>query len=570
MIKFKSVTFKNFQSTGNRPITIELDRSPTTMIAGPNGSGKSNVLEALTYGLFGKPLKKVNLGGLINTINKKNLLVTVDYNVKGVDYKVIRGQKPNVLEFYINGEMVDQSASARDYQTKIEHSLGIDYKMFTQMVVLNKEKYVPFLELTTADRRKIVEDILDISVFSVMSDQLKVDARELNVKVQDAQYALDRTTRSIAAQQRLIQETQQNQQDLVASIASDLAVEEATLAQLEAEHAKLVDLIPDVTNERNDLKAKLAEIEEHKRSIQTLNANIATHNNTAKFLHQHDICPTCRQDIATELKTERLTVCNDEVTELTRHVDGRNEAIRKLMSESSTLSGAISRAQAATGDAQQAHQAVLTQQAVVNRLHKAIIAAGKAKPVSDVDYHQQLDDLVAQQQTEVAALDALLAEMDILSTCKTLLGDGAIKAAVVNEYIDFINTRVNEYLNAMEFYINIKLDGNFNDTIESINREGFTYDNLSTGQKCRVSLAISLALMEVASLKNSAVTNLLMVDEILENLDTQGVSLFMKLVRENLAHKNVFVITQRSDEFADYFRSQITFKSVDGFTEITQ
>lgn len=567
MITFKRVTFKNFQATGNRAITVELDRSPTTMIAGANGSGKSNVLEALTYGLFGKPLKKVNLGGLINSVNKKNLLVTVDFSVKGVEYKVIRGQKPNVLEFYINDELVDQSAAARDYQTKIEHALGIDYKMFTQMIVLNKEKYVPFLELSTADRRKIVEDILDISVFSYMSEQLKVDARELNVKSQDAQYALDRTMRSIAAQQRLIQESQQSHQDVLSNMANDLAIEEHKLEGLTTKADELEALVPDVTAERNELKRILADIEKSKRSNVETNSRMSVHNATVSFLTKHTSCPTCKQDIPDDLKTHSIAECDANLDALQKTVEATNLVIADLMQQATVLSDVIAKAQQATTVAQQAKQAVLTQQAVVQRIHRSINSVS-VQPTNTAEYYTQLDALVEQHKTETDALDAILAEVNVLNQCKTLLSDGAIKAAVVNEYIDFINTRVNEYLNAMEFYINIKLDGNFNEKIEAINREGFTYDNLSTGQKCRVSLAISLALMEVASLKNSVVTNLLMVDEILENLDTQGVSLFMKLVREKLAHKHVFVITQRSDEFADYFRSQVNFKLVDGFTEI--
>ena len=564
MITFKTITFKNFQAVGNRPITIQLDRSPTTMIAGHNGSGKSNVLEAITYSLFGKPLKKVNLGGLINSINKKNLLVTIDFNIKGKDYKIVRGQKPNVLEFYVNGELVDQSAASKDYQAKIEYALGMDYKMFTQMVVLNKEKYIPFLELSAADRRKIVEDILDISVFSHMSDQLKIEQRTLSTSVQDAQYEITRTQDKIRAQHRLIQEASNNNDAQVKEILEEVKELENSIDELQQQRtACVVESTAALETELNNLQQLTYKaIELGSRLSGTVNDKQKMLN----FFNANDVCPTCKQSIDSNFKHQHTTALSTEIQQAQVKISGVEQGNVAIKDKTAAIRTQINDIKTANSVADQLdRQITMTQNSITALQRKAV--ALSAKKVN-VDYQSELDVLLQKETDQQAALNVLLAEQDTLAKCKDLLKDEAIKAAVVAEYIDFINSRVNEYLNAMEFYINIRLDENFNDKIESVNRDGFTYDNLSTGQKCRVSLAICLALMEVAALKNSVTSNILCVDEILEPLDVNGVSLFMKLVREKLSHKNVFVITQRSEEFADYFRNQINFRLNEGFTEI--
>jgi DNA repair exonuclease SbcCD ATPase subunit len=565
MIIFKSVTFKNFQAVGNRPITINLNNSPSTMIAGHNGSGKSNVLEALTYGLFGKPLKKVNLGGLINSINKKNLLVTVDFYDKGKEYKVIRGQKPNVLEFYVDNELVDQSAASKDYQTKIEHALGMDYKMFTQMIVLNKEKYVPFLELGAADRRRIVEDILDISVFSYMGEQLKAEQRELSSKVQDSQYEMTRTKDKIQAQRRLIAESESNVDSQITDILKDIDIREGIIAKLQEEKDQI-----EVDNVSDSLNAELNKLNDmlKKATAATykLNATIGNEQQIIGFLSNNSSCPTCKQPINEDFRVGQIASHTINITEVTAQKAQYEDGAKLVNTKITDVQSKLKLVQDNNMQVRLIDQNIRTEQNIIDNSKRQAVLLSKKK--ANTSYVQELFDLEATEKKQEDELNLLLAENDVLTKCKELLKDEAIKAAVVAEYIEFINTRVNEYLNAMEFYINIRLDENFNDKIESVNRDGFTYDNLSTGQKCRVSLAICLALMEVASLKNSVTSNVIMIDEILEPLDTQGVSLFMKLVREKLAHKNVFVITQRSEEFADYFRNQVNFKLVDGFTEI--
>lgn len=566
MMLIKSITYKNFQSVGNTPITVDFTRSPSTMISGTNGAGKSNVLEALSYGLFGKPLKDLKLGGLINTINKKNLLVTVDLSIKGIDYKIVRGQKPNVLEFYVNGDLMDQSAAARDYQQKIEYILGMDFKMFTQVVVLNKERYVPFLELSTAERRKIVEDILDISVFSVMSDQLKNDIKENTIAVQDATYELDRVKQSITMQRRLIAEASTATDARTAQIDEQITQLQVKIDDIDSELFVKNTRLPDIQSlnkRQTEVEAKLTKY----RSVQSqLDVKVSMESKTKTFFDTNTSCPTCKQEIDEATRTQHVTKCDGSLATMRQLATEVVEKISMLTKEKDAIVNEMR-------DCMNIQNEIRLAESNKRMLQGQITQLTQMKNKSDeseklVTYQTELDTMLEKETVRHNQLNALLEEQETLNKCKDMLKDDGIKASVVRDYIEFINTRVNEYLNAMEFYINIQLDENFNDSVVAVNKEGFTYANLSTGQKCRVSLAIWLALLEVSALKNSVVTNVLMLDEVLENLDPQGVSMFMKLVREKLSHKNVFVITQRQEEFADFFRNEIKFKLVDGFTEI--
>lgn len=564
MIDFKKVTYRNFQSIGNQGITIDLQRSPTTLIGGHNGAGKSTMLEAIAYALFGKSLKKVNLAGLINTINKKNMVVEIEFSSKGKDYKIVRGQKPAKLEFYVGDELLDQNASSKDYQAKIEHALGMDFKLFTQVVVLNKEKYVPFMDLATSDRRKVIEDILDISVFSVMSDILKDDSKDLSNDINDLRYERDKLVERMRGQQRLIDEANQNVQGQVDVI--NAAIDQLNLDQAE------------VDNERQTLTDKIdtihpmdtASINSRKRQFEelavTFRNKVQGYETTLNFFKDNDVCPTCDQNIDQTIKHQRVMYSKTEI-------DKTKENATKMMVEYQKVVDQLALAVEQNSkviDLQSQLNMVLAQ---ANNIKRSIAVKQSELNALNVSskVDQYKDELSATSAQHIDLTDKLTEAVEsetVFTKCKELLKDTGIKASIVRDYIDLINLRLNEYLGAMDFYLNISLDEAFNDKINSINREGFTYESLSTGQKTRVNLALWIALLEVASLKNSVVTNILCLDEILENLDREGVASFMKLVKEKLPHKNVYVITQRFDEFEEQFFSSINFKLSNGFTEI--
>ena len=564
MIDFKKVTYRNFQSIGNQGITIDLQRSPTTLIGGHNGAGKSTMLEAIAYALFGKSLKKVNLAGLINTINKKNMVVEIEFSSKGKDYKIVRGQKPAKLEFYVGDELLDQNASSKDYQAKIEHALGMDFKLFTQVVVLNKEKYVPFMDLATSDRRKVIEDILDISVFSVMSDILKDDSKDLSNDINDLRYERDKLVERMRGQQRLIDEANQNVQGQVDVI--NAAIDQLNLDQAE------------VDNERQTLTDKIdtihpmdtASINSRKRQFEelavTFRNKVQGYETTLNFFKDNDVCPTCDQNIDQTIKHQRVMYSKTEI-------DKTKENATKMMVEYQKVVDQLALAVEQNSkviDLQSQLNMVLAQANNIKRSIAVKQSELNALNVSSkVDqYKDELSATSAQHTDLTDKLTEAVESETVFTKCKELLKDTGIKASIVRDYIDLINLRLNEYLGAMGFFIRIELDEAFNDTIKGVNREGFTYESLSTGQKTRVNLALWLSLLEVASLKNSVVTNILALDEILENLDCEGVALFMSLIKDKLPHKNVFVITQRYTEFEEQFRSSINFRLKDGFTEI--
>lgn len=564
MIDFKKVTYRNFQSIGNQGITIDLQRSPTTLIGGHNGAGKSTMLEAIAYALFGKSLKKVNLAGLINTINKKNMVVEIEFSSKGKDYKIIRGQKPAKLEFYVGDELLDQNASSKDYQAKIEHALGMDFKLFTQVVVLNKEKYVPFMDLATSDRRKVIEDILDISVFSVMSDILKDDSKDLSNDINNLRYERDKLVERMRGQQRLIDEANQNVQGQVDVI--NAAIDQLNLDQSEVDNErqslteKICDIHPMDTASINSRKRQFEEL------AVTFRNKVQGYETTLNFFKDNDVCPTCDQNIDQTIKHQRVLYSKTEI-------DKTKENATKMMVEYQKVVDQLALAVEQNSkviDLQSQLNMVLAQ---ANNIKRSIAVKqtelNALNVSSKVDqYKDELSATSAQHTDLTDKLTEAVESETVFTKCKELLKDTGIKASIVRDYIDLINLRLNEYLGAMGFFIRIELDEAFNDTIKGVNREGFTYESLSTGQKTRVNLALWLSLLEVASLKNSVVTNILALDEILENLDCEGVALFMSLIKDKLPHKNVFVITQRYTEFEEQFRSSINFRLKDGFTEI--
>lgn len=569
MLMFKSAFYKNFMSTGNQGLKVELNRAPSTLVGGLNGSGKSTLLEAITYALFGKTLKKINLGGIINSINKKNLEVHIEFDKNGKSYKIVRGEKPKKLEFYIDGELQDQTAKASDYQAKIEYVLGMDYKLFTQVCILNKERYVPFMEMGASDRRKVVEDILDINVFSFMSDILKREAKDLSMSIDDLKYSRDRTIASIASTKRLIAEAQSNIDERRAEAQSEIdAMESNELAKATAE----VDRINSEIDSIEDPKADHAKAIKRKKDFEEIAINFRNKmkslDEKIAFISNNDNCPTCKQVIDEEFKNSSNKESQEELNKLKDNSGLMAVEYKKAVDKFNALEQAVSDLKTLTSDLRYATQ----QKETIERnifSKKKLLATIVANPKLTTYENEQVEfeETLLSQEEE---LTKLIEKSELYKVISSMLKDDGIKSSIVKDYIGFINIRLNEYLNSMNFFLNITLNENFEEKINSINRENFTIDNLSTGQKCRVNLAIWMALLEVSSLKNSAVTNLIALDEVLENLDQNGVQDFMKLVNDKLSHKNLFVVTQRFDEFQDYFRSSLRFKLNDGFTEIVK
>lgn len=559
-MKFKKLTYKNFQSTGNTPIEIDLTKSHSTLIGGLNGSGKSTVLEALCYVLTGKSMKKTTLARLVNSTNKKELLVTLDFEKNGHQYTVIRGIKPNIFEIYRNSDMLNQDASSKSLQEKLEFITGIDYNSLTQMIVLNLERFKPFMEMTAQERRVIVEDILDISIFSEMTDIQKKKIKELESSSKAILNDISVVTAKIDSIQSIIDKSQQSNDKHLSELENNIDECFDLIEQYEKEFVDVDDEL--IVQSEEKLQELKKERSEYQSKLQFVMRDIEKIEKDTKF-YEKGHCPTCNHEFDDkEEQLKKLTKQKDElfeeggvlseaVDELTKQIDDLNEIIKCENSKK------------------------LENQRVQNKIdntnNKAVLLASEhekllAKTTNDVDdLKNQVETLKSDKFTKSNEYDTIIKVIDTEKVVLDVLSDKGVKSNIVKDYIDFINYRVNDYLSGMEFFLNINLDESFNETFSGL-KQGMVYADLSTGQKRRVNLAIWLALIEVSSMKNSVVSNALFLDEILENIDSEGIQLFMKLLKEKMPDRNIFVVTQRFEQFRDLFESELYFKVENGFT----
>lgn len=564
MIEFTGVEYKNLQSVGNHPIKVSLNRSSSTLIGGSNGSGKSTLLTAIAYCLFGKTLSGIKLQSAINSINKKNLLTKIWFKKNGEEFCVIRGEKPKKFEIYRNDELLDQYANARDQQKFLEVILGMDFKLFTQIMVLNKERYQPFMEMGAADRRKIIEDILDISIFSEMNEVTKQQIKELQRQEANLDKNAEVLRTKLSGQQTLINEIQNS----IAEQSKDLQLEVNTIRKKiedkEQEEKTIQDQMDEISTDGwNKVKKQMKEFESLARDFEN---KITQAKKNKKFFTNNDNCPTCEQPITSDLKDQKIKETDDEVNEV-------HTVIGEMMGELESLKKkdeSFKEQDKLFGEKQFELNTVQFQISSLKSDLNSMLSK-----MSDTSSDEKLRDHINTYNQIESDLNALLEDYRaVIATredhemLRTLLKDDGIKATIIKEYNAIINKKINEYLVAMNFFINMTLDENFKEKFHAMNKESFTYDNLSTGQKARVNIAIWLALLEVASIKNSVVSNILFLDEILEPIDAQGIKDVTTLFKEKLYDKNIFVVTQRFVEFEDMFRSSIQFKLNHGFTEM--
>lgn len=560
-MKFKKLTYKNFQSTGNTPIEIDLSRSHSTLIGGLNGSGKSTVLEALVYVLTGKSMKKTTLARLVNATNKKNLLVTLDFEKNGNEYHIERGIKPNVFEIYRNGEMLNQDAAAKDLQEKLEFITGVDYNSLTQLIILNLERFKAFMEMTSQERRTIVEEILDISIFSEMTDLEKKDIKSLEQKVSSYENEIRILIGKEQSLNDVIKKANESNNDHLINLENRINEYLQSNDELEKQLVEVDEkLIDETQNSINELK----EIRSNKNSELSLIMHEIKNAEKDENFYKQGTCPTCSHPF--ENKDEKLN-------ELTNKIKGLIDSGNAITEDIESINGQIDKySEIVKIETDKKMSNLKIQNTISSQTEKATLLAVEYEKLSsksdqDTDnLKKQIEDIGKQKADLYDKMDNVLENIKTHKIALEMLSDKGVKANIIKDYIDFINYRVNDYLSGMEFFLNINLDEGFNESFSGL-KEGMVYADLSTGQKRRVNLAIWLALVEVSSLKNSVVSNALFLDEILENIDSEGIQLFMKLLKEKMPEKNIFVVTQRFEQFRDLFESEIYFKQVDGFTQ---
>ena len=568
MIIFKKVRWKNFLSTGNNFTEIQLDRSSTTLIIGENGAGKSTVLDALCFGLFNKPFRNISKKQLVNSVNNGASVVEVEFSIGTKEVKVVRGIKPNIFEVWVNGNMINQDANARDYQKHLEQQImGLNYRSFTQVVILGSSTFVPFMQLPTKARREVVEDILDIKIFSLMNFLLKNKTKEINEETRDVEYNFDLTREKINLQEKFIDQVVNNKSEIIAENHQKISDNNFTIGTRKED---IVGLEQDKTKlsydaqEQARLEEKITKLSKTEAALQNRKDN---HDRQIKFFKDNDECPTCEQSITDTTKQTQITTRTEKVGEITNGIRQLEELEN---TEKSKLNVIITNLESIRKhDVEIAKlRATITEMEKFNSKLAKDIETYESGSISDED-KEKLAKLKGQLELIEQQRSKLTEDKFYVDVAKNLLQDSGIKTKIIKQYLPIMNKLVNTYLSSMDFFVNFNIDENFNETIKSRFRDEFSYASFSEGEKMRIDLALLFTWRAIAKMKNSTNTNLLILDEIFDSsLDGTGTDDFLKIL--NTFHdQNVFVISHKQDMLFDKFRSIVKFEKVQNFSRIS-
>ena len=569
MIEFKYVRWKNFLSTGNNFIEIQLDRNPTTLIIGENGAGKSTVLDALCFGLFGKQFRNINKPQLLNSVNNSSAIVEVEFKIGSKDIKVIRGIKPNVFEIYVNGKMYNQDANARDYQKYLEQQiLKLNYRSFTQVVILGSSTFVPFMQLRARHRREVVEEILDIQIFSLMNMLLKQKLKNISDDIRDIDYQLELIIEKIELQNQYINDIKKNKDKVIKEKTTLIGCNEEEVFKMKLDidfHQKnneeLIYQIKD-NDEVNDKQNKLKDIQSQ------LKEKHRAHTRLVGFFEKNEDCPTCQQHIDEKFKKNMINSKKKEVdkfstalSELEQILDqsiDRQKVIKSIANKIRENEVHIAKENSSVTQLEK-FNATLTSE--VEQLEVSDIVK------SDFDRLNELKENLSDIENQKSKLRE---DLSYSEAAKNMLQDTGIKTKIIKQYLPIMNKLINTYLTSMEFYVNFTLNESFEETIKSRYRDEFTYESFSEGEKMRIDLALLFTWRAIAKMKNSTNTNLLMLDEIFDSsLDGSGTDEFLKILN-TLGDENVFVISHKQDVLVDKFRSTIKFEKVKNFSHVVE
>tara|TARA_Y100001960_G_scaffold134741_1_gene142898 strand:- start:703 stop:2415 length:1713 start_codon:yes stop_codon:yes gene_type:complete len=568
MITFQKIKWKNFLSTGNQWTDIDFQKHNTNLVIGTNGAGKSTMLDALTFALFNKPFRKVNKGQLINTTNERECVVEIEFAVNNRDYLVRRGIKPNIFDIEVDGNPLHKEADDRSNQRILEDNiLKVNYKSFTQLVILGSSSFVPFMQMTGTNRRDVIEDLLDIRIFSAMNNLIKDNIRLRKEKIKSLDLKKSNIKDKMGMQQNFIEEIEQRGKDDIAEKkkkSRDLG-DDICILTSKNEHAR--DRVYGLNEEQEKLAGaseKLVKLNNLKGKI---TQKVATITKEHKFFTENTVCPTCTQDIEEEFRVNRIADVQDKAKELKKGFKDLEETI-KLETERerhfTQLSKEITKL---NHDISQNNTRISLSQRQIGELEDEVQTITERIKNRNTE-HEKLAEFKENLQKTIEDLADRREEINHYDFAYSLLRDDGVKTKIIKKYLPFINQQVNRYLQLMDFYINFTLDEEFNETVKSPIHEDFSYPSFSEGEKMRIDLALLFTWREVARVKNSVNTNLLIMDEVFDSsLDGFGTEEFLKIIRYIVKGANIFVISHKSD-LHDKFESVIKFDKVKGFSRI--
>lgn len=567
MIEFQKVRYKNILSTGNSWTELKLNDNKSTLIVGENGAGKSTMLDAICFALYGKPFRKINKPQLINSINQKELIVELEFKIGSKQYQVKRGIKPNIFEIWMNGQLVNQDAAARDYQAYLEENiLKLNFKSFGQVVVLGSSTFVPFMQLKAGERRSVIEDLLDIQIFTTMNTLLKDRVSSNKEEIQEIKYQIDLLKNRIDSAKEHNDSIRELKESEVAKLKEKLK-EQIALIEAEQEAVNvLMDEVKGLTESISDKPATKKKLQELEKIDGQLSNKLSKLRKDIAFYEDHDNCPTCRQGIEHEFKEQTVSESTSKITEIEeaqQQLFGRFEGVNMRLEEISGIEDNISAKNLEMSEHNANYKMAMN---VCKGIKSELTEAEEQVEAIDTSAINALEEDLQSYHTKQSQL---FDDKEVLTIVSSMLKDGGIKTRIIKQYVPVMNKLINKYLAAMDFFVQFELDENFNETIKSRFRDVFSYASFSEGEKLRIDLALLFTWRAVSKLRNSVSTNLLIMDEIMDSsLDNAGTEEFLKIINEITADSNVFIISHKGDQLYEKFDNVIRFEKVKNFSRM--
>lgn len=571
MINFTTVRYKNLLSAGNTYTEIKLDDHQTTLILGENGSGKSTLLDALCFGLYGKGFRNLKKDLLVNSINQKGLEVEVDFNIGKRQYRVIRGAKPNKFELYVNDNLVNQDANVRDYQEHLEKNiLKMNYRSFTQVAILGSANFTPFMQLKSAERRKLVEDLLDITIFSTMSEILRKKLSNHVVNVRENDHETDLLEERINGLNEQLEALRENRDKRIEQYKGTVEETQTNIDNLMKKIDKKTEIVTTKTSTIEDYEGTMEQVREEISVEGKLNDNYKKVIKEIKFYEDNDECPTCEQELNEEHKREHLETHKSKKTELSNAITEIGKAIKgtqKRLREIATIQEGIYDIQKQISLLQ---TELVSNQKFITKIQKEIDGL-KTEGTTGTNVHEKIDDSEENLNILHAKKKNLAETGHYFEIAQMLLKDQGVKLRIIKQYVPIMNKLIQKYLAQLEFYVGFELNESFEETIKSRFRDEFKYDNFSQGEKMRIDLALLFTWRTVARMKNSVNTNLLILDEVFDSsLDAAGTDDFLKLLNGLTEKTNAFIISHKGDALYDKFNDVIRFEKYKNFSRLAE